>query len=121
MLSRVNFEGTDFHGANLFVVNLGWATLKGADLKKTTLVNTMLACADLRGADLRGADLTRAWLMEAIITGAQLQETRCSEWFIEGIICETVYWGAKSSSYKAGEFEQKHSSVQRKRFVERAH
>jgi hypothetical protein len=81
----------------------------------------MLACADLGGADLRGADLTGAWLMEAIITGANLQETRRSEWFIEGIICEKVYWGAKSRNYKAGEFEQQHASVQRKRFVKRIH
>jgi len=112
--SGVNFQGADLHGTNLFGVNLGWATLTGADLKKAILVNAMLANAELRGADLRGADLTRAWLMEAIITGARLQETRCSQWFIEGIICETVYWGAKPRSYKAGEFEQRYSSIRRK-------
>lgn len=113
--SGVNFQGADLHGANLFGVNLGWATLTGTDLKKAILVNAMLANADLRGADLRGADLTRAWLMEATITGVRLQETRRSQWFIEGIICETVYWGAKPRSYKAGEFEQRHSSVRSKK------
>ncbi len=103
----------DLSGTFLFGINLA-----GVDFSKTYLFGANLTGADLIEANLSCAGLTGANLTKADITGAIFYGVVRSNWNIDGIVCDYIYWdpaGEKRSPsvryFKKGEFEQSHKQL----------
>lgn len=109
-------------GASTIGVILTISIIGSADRFKKRFImnfsNINFSDTNLKGADLRNLDFSYANLKGAELTGAKLHGINRTEWNIDGIVCDYVYWDTegtertpKDRDFHPGEFEELYKST----------
>ncbi|MFW6357600.1 MAG: pentapeptide repeat-containing protein [Chroococcales cyanobacterium] len=96
LLNTKQCPGCDLINAGLVMSDLSGADLRGANLTRANLSRANLAGADLTGANLsgaslNGANLTGAILTDAVLTGADIRDTYLMNANLSGVNLDTAY------------------------------